>query len=948
MSELSVCSFNCRNLKSSIDEIRKLCNSCDILMLQETWLLDIDLQMLNAIHEDFYASGTTSMNTTDGLLTGRPHGGLAILWRKSIAQFCRIQTYSDNRILGIELSNSQSKSILLLNVYLPYNCDANVDSFLQYLGKIDNIVDESETPYVFIIGDFNADLSTTNGEFVHKFGKELFQYSQSEGLVISDIEFLSNDSFTYVSEAHGTTSWLDHLVTTVNGHSLITDMSIVYDCITSDHRPLCVKVALDDIKLEPSSVPLLSCSDSSVYSIKWQDVNTDDINHYTEKTKVTLSAVELNHSLLLCDDPCCKDVTHINAIDRMYNDMITALKEASEHLTCKKKDGFRQIPGWNECCQEVHAIARDAFLTWVANGKPRSGFWHDNMKRTRAQFKLALRQCKNDKSTKAADSLAKKLLTKSDSRSFWKEVKQIGGNNKAPLASTVGGATGNNEICLMWQHYYQDLLNSCKDKSKMNKVLQYINSNCEDMCNVVTYCDVEKVIKNLKDGKSNGMDGIYSEHFKYADKKINCILKLCFNAMFMHGYIPPTLMDTIIIPLVKDNKGDITDRDNYRPIALTCVSSKILELLILDKYGSYMQSNDNQFGFKQNHATDHSVFIFKEVVDYYTQNSSPVYVCFLDASKAFDRVNHWFLFDKLMKKNVPKFVLRLMTTWYSTQKFYVRWGTSLSDSFTVSNGVRQGGILSPILFNMFVNDLSLRLNDSGVGCCMNNVFINHVNYADDSVLIAPSPTALQTLIKVCEVFARENDMCYNIKKTVCMCFRPKQFRSLCTPDIFLNNMKLQWVATQKYLGVMICDNFLDDTDIKRQLRAIYASGNMLCRKFKMCSKEVKIQLFKSYCTNLYCSHLWQSYSKKSYHRVRVAYNNIYRSLMGIDRQCSISNEFVNASVNNFGSLIRNAISGFRKRIYTIDNTLVSTVVNSLHFLYSSFLNKKWKELVFLL
>ena len=106
---------------------------------------------------------------------------------------------------------------------------------------------------------------------------------------------------------------------------------------------------------------------------------------------------------------------------------------------------------------------------------------------------------------------------------------------------------------------------------------------------------------------------------------------MCFNAMFVHGHIPPPLMDTIIIPLVKDNKGDITDRDNYRPIALTCVSSKILELLILDKYGSYMQSNDNQFGFKQNHATDHSVFIFKEVVDYYTQNSSPVYVCFLDA-----------------------------------------------------------------------------------------------------------------------------------------------------------------------------------------------------------------------------------------------------------------------------------------------------------------------------
>ena len=113
--------------------------------------------------------------------------------------------------------------------------------------------------------------------------------------------------------------------------------------------------------------------------------------------------------------------------------------------------------------------------------------------------------------------------------------------------------------------------------------------------------------------------------------------------------------------------------------------------------------------------------------------------------------NHYVLFDKLVKEGVPGYLVRILIFWYTNQKMSIRWGSMMSDSFNVSNGVRQGGILSPYLFNIYMNGLSLRLKKLYAGCKMANLIINHLFYADDLALLYPSQRGLQELLEICEI-----------------------------------------------------------------------------------------------------------------------------------------------------------------------------------------------------
>ena len=288
-------------------------------------------------------------------------------------------------------------------------------------------------------------------------------------------------------------------------------------------------------------------------------------------------------------------------------------------------------------------------------------------------------------------------------------------------------------------------------------------------------------------------------------------------------------------------------------MALTTAFSKIIEIIILNRIQTSLHSTDNQFGFKTNVSTEMCIFAFKQVLEMYNNLGSPVYVCFLDASKAYDRVNHNKLFKKLCHRKVPLYIVKLLCYWYSNQPVYIKWGTAMSNLFTVGNGVRQGGILSPALYNVYIDELSIKLSKAGTGCNLNGKFLNNFFYADDLAVLAPSPRSLQKLITVCEEYGIEHDIIFNSNKSVCMCIAGDKIKLSVLPNIYLNGFVMKYVKKFKYLGVYITEDLSDDNDISRQISSIYTQSNTLIRLYGTCCCKSKVLLFKSYCSSFYCS-----------------------------------------------------------------------------------------------
>ena len=165
---------------------------------------------------------------------------------------------------------------------------------------------------------------------------------------------------------------------------------------------------------------------------------------------------------------------------------------------------------------------------------------------------------------------------------------------------------------------------------------------------------------------------------------------------------------------------------------------------------------------------------------------------------------------KLIDRGMPDIFVRLLVYWYRTQNAFVRWSTACSEMSAVSNGVRQGGILSPLFFNMYMDGLSDILCRTECGCTMGGRMLNHIMYADDLVLLSPSAKGLQRLVDICAAYGDIHDIKLNHANTVYMYLPSKGNCTLNSPLISLNLQKLSFVPKFKYLGSFITQDNSDD------------------------------------------------------------------------------------------------------------------------------------------
>lgn len=887
---MRIISYNCNSVRNNFEIVQSLLLDSDILFLQELMLERRDLHVLNDLNVDFNHIAFVRDREAEGICEGRPVRGVAVFWRKELSPFIS-PVYIDDSMIGILIESNAGK-VLLLNVYLP--CDfQNSDSLDKYkcaLAALEVVIREQNVNQVVIAGDFNADPSKG------RFWKLLRNFTNSLCLQILDSLF-EKETFTYLCPTKDSTSWLDHIVCTENLVGRVQNAFIDYNISLFDHFPLYFTL---DVVIEMSPI-LNSANDASNRYVNWSIVKDHDIKNiqaFIDNMIVETGVLESN--VLQCCDMSCRSQCHKDALGELFDKGKCILLRSTEKFCVLRSKSFRIIPGWNDNVKRLHSVARDHFLAWKESGKILYGKCHDDMKRSRSSFKTALRLCKinenNIRNRKLLDNLNDKNY-----KTFWAEVRKVN-NHNLMSPSEIDGKSTDEDICQIFSEKYKLIFNRKQDLEKSTSRLPGLSYKTKvEILLRFSKDDVKEAIGRLNFGI--GFDMIHSNHLKFATELFIEFLAMLFTSFIVHGFMPIDILKGIITPLVKDKFGSLSTSNNYRPVMSSSIFLKLFEYCLLQKIDPYVKLNDRQHGFRKKYSTSTACLSLKETIMNYTRSNSDVHGCFLDFSKAFDSVNHKILIDKLVGTGMPLPIVNLIQYWYSNQSVKVKYKSFVSESWKISNGVRQGGVLSGLFFNIYINALIDKISRLESGCRLGIIRSNIIAYADDIVLIAPSATSLQYLMDETNVEALKIFLEFNYDKSKTMLFRSVKNRSsrvTILKSYRIGKSSVENVSSMKYLGYILTSDLSDSNDIDKVKSKFYIEFNSVLRKFSFAESKVKLFLFRQYCLQFYGAELWFGLtgSLQSFRQFGVGYHKAIKKLLGLSSHesnhyaCQESNLFL--------------------------------------------------------
>ena len=232
-----------------------------------------------------------------------------------------------------------------------------------------------------------------------------------------------------------------------------------------------------------------------------------------------------------------------------------------------------------------------------------------------------------------------------------------------------------------------------------------------------------------------------------------------------------------------------------------------------------------------------------------------------------------------------------------------------------------------------MNNLSVTLNQSGIGRFFRDSLVNHICYADDLCLIALSSSRMQQFWNLFSLCATNHQLSYNATKSFSLCSKPNRIK-LKPPNFALGVKVIPSVDQSKCLGIIISVKNCD-ADLKRQIKKYYANANMLLCKFSCCSPDVKCCMFKSYCSTMHCSLMRFDSTLTSMRKLKIAYNNGLRWILNVRKYNSASEKFVNLNIPSFDELLQKFVNSFKSRIQDSFNSVVNGIIKSSVPLFSN-------------
>ena len=362
--------------------------------------------------------------------------------------------------------------------------------------------------------------------------------------------------------------------------------------------------------------------------------------------------------------------------------------------------------------------------------------------------------------------------------------------------------------------------------------------------------EVEKALKNTQMGKAPGEDGITTEMLKTLESFGVEKLTDLYNDIYATGIIPEELLRSIYITLPKQPRA--TDCSNYRTISLMPHTLKIFLKIIQARIGNKIdrEVGETQFGFRPGSGTREGIFFINIMAQKHIEINQDLYTCFIDYSKAFDRVHHDQLITCLERIGIDGKDIRIIANLYWYQKAAIRIDNELSPFTNIQRGVRQGCVLSPYLFNIYT-EFIFRESNELKGTNIHGLNLNNLRYADDTALVATDQKDLQKIVSKVKDESSKAGLDMNVKKTKTMIISKKpEGKQL---DIKVDNQSLGLVDKFKYLGTQISNDGKPDTEITNRINIAKSKFSSMSKLLtsKRLSIPTKLKILKCYVFSIF-------------------------------------------------------------------------------------------------
>jgi hypothetical protein len=771
-SNTSLFNFICLNTRgaiSNIDYLDDILKANHLIFLTETWLLNEQLIHFKNLSKNHNFIGKSDMLFKPNF--GRQYKGRGFFLHKLfkidhyefISENVFICCFSINYIL-----------ICFIGIYMPFDDKSTIafyefKSILELVKELSNFYFNKDH-FVIIGGDFNSDTNRNNRFDI------FFRHFLLVNNIYSTRELCKNTDFTYKS-GDNYFSFIDYFLIFKYDFSLNVKCSILYNIFNnSDHN--CVRMEIN-----------LNVNNDKINSFKYKDNSKIKLcymkpNFKLEETK-TKFIDYVNQYLNNFDDAYLLENNQL-IVDCMYDKILFALKSANDNLTriitIKEFNKFKKI--W--FTDELLEIKKK--MNIFKENKD-----VDNYKIHRAKYRRLQRHNIRLYEQKQFHNI-ERLRHEKDKTKFWKYVYKTREKNECKSV---------NVPIMELENHYKNLFDNHFDINNMNE--ERVNNDIVDLCKnnfepiILNINDFNSTLKKTNNSNVCGEDLVSSKMIlNSGDFCLNKIIFNFFSFIFAKCIFPKNLNVSHILPIIKDFSKPTNIISNLRPLSISNAFCQLLERLLLILMPNLLSMHQNQFGFKPKTSCTHALFALNETIITHTEENQHCYFVTLDAEKAFDKIWRNGLFYKL-KYHFPRNLVIMLKLYYETScgKMKVN-GNLFSKSFPIKCGVKQGGILSPYLFNFFMHDLIVECLSLNIGANIYGVNISTFLYADDVSILGKELHEIQQLLNICENYGSDWGINFSGSKSKFIVFGTQRLND---SILILKNLKLELAETIKFLGI---------------------------------------------------------------------------------------------------------------------------------------------------